>query len=530
MTSEFTLFDGFDIPADIVRSANTQVKEHTKTAFAAFLQNLEQPLIHPVLSSLSSVVGLPCSTFLCRLTAKGEYYSGARNVDTVSVIKENLTILADPEAQEPSKTVDAEKHIFALRQLCELANTAGCANDFEEWSMHHSTELHNALISCLNSENPLIIEETVVTISFLARKLHFALLKSAETLITAMIAVLAVALTPTENHIESYRKAVDFHKELVMTKSRQITFHYPRQNYEFCEPKFRVIAYIYYALADFLCNVPHPFLIHYFQCRILRRKEETRRHLLHIIYAIVKNIIELEEFAKDVCPKLEKPQERSVDQIPLVKRTFKEVTNQIPQPKTIEKDNTETPENSTYKPEFYQKDQWSNLPLKLYSEMLRTSQERNQENMNLISNAMAELKSISSVKLPSVDLTGESINPNLIESVSRRIRIDIPRSAEGAQNVENDKTTSARENGKVNKSEEKEISKREYLANNGRRIVTESPPIMDRMKVGLVSDNSFDSDKYRNDSEFIQTPNRSTVLLQKPLKSSDLKFSSGAKL
>nr|CDS29819.1 conserved hypothetical protein [Hymenolepis microstoma] len=447
MTAEFTLFKGVDIPVDIVNSANTQAKKHTKATFAAFLQNLEQPLIHPVLRSLSSVAGLPCSTFLCRLTAISEYNSGTHKVNTVAIIKENLTILADPDIQSPSKMVNSEKHISALRQLSELANTVGYAQDFEEWSMNNATELHDALISCLNSENPLIIEETAVTISFLARNLHFALLRSAETLITAMVAALAVAMTPTENHTESYRKAVELHKEFLVTKSTQLTFHYPRQDYDFYEPRFRVIGYIYYALADFLCNVPHPFLIHYFQCRILRRKEVTRTHLFRIIYAIVKNLTELEEFAKNICPRLEKAQDKSDGQTLPVNRTVNEVASSTFQPRTTEKNNTESPENSTSELEFYQRDQWSSLPSKLYLEMLRISQEGNQENVNLISNIMAELQSISPIKLPSLMLNGEGINPNLMESINRRIRIDIPKSTEGALNAENEKTVSVPENG-----------------------------------------------------------------------------------
>ncbi|VDO01545.1 unnamed protein product [Rodentolepis nana] len=477
MTAEFTLFKGVDIPVDIVSSAKTRTKEHTKNTFEAFLQNLEQPLIHPVLSSLSSVVGLPCSTFLCRLTAISEYTSGTRKVNTVAIIKENLTILADLDAQNPGKMINSEKHISVLRQLSELANTDGYAQDFEEWSMNNSTELHDTLISCLNSENPLIIEETAVTISFLARNLHFALFRSAETLITAMVAALAVAMTPTENHFESYRKAFELHKEVLMTKSIQLPFHYPRQNYDFHDPRFRVVGYIYYALADFLYNVPHPFLIHYFQCRISRRKEATRTHLFRILYAIVKNLSELEEFAKNISPRIEKQQDKSDGQTPPFNGTFNEITSPISQTKTIEKNNTESLENSTSEPEFYQRDQWSKLPSKLFLEILRTSQEGNQENVNLITNIMAELQSVSPIKLPSVMLTREGINPNLLESINRRLRIDIPKSVEGTLNAENDRTVSAPENG--------------------------------------------------IETEYVQSHNRSSVLVPKQPKLSELKFSSG---
>lgn len=528
-----------NIPAEIMREAKARAEERNKASFKEFLQDQEQSKMHSVLGSLPSVTGLPRSVYLCRLCSIGEFIPGQRKVSTISLIEGNLSVLTEfidgKQTTNVSRHSGTIKRIEALRQLCELANSTRRAKDFEEWAGRHSTQLHNAFIYCLNIENPIIVEETAVAISFLARKLHFALLKSADTLITAMVAVLAVAMTPTETHVEALRRALDFHQEMEITKTRSLTFHFPRQNYEFSEPKFRIIGYIYYALADFLYNVPHPFLIHYFQCRILRRKEMTRRLLFRILYAIVENLADLEDFAMKHCPKVEKPRAPPEVRAPPIKGIFNPFLSTATQQKSPEKDNEAESDTVMYKPDIYRKEQWENLPAKLYVEMFRAFKDRNPENQNIIANILTELKSISHVKLPTIDLTTanrlEHLKPDIMERVSRRIRIAIPKMTEGGIDAENEAGEGVeKEEGVKNDGEEND-------ENGDRRNADESVVMVKEQSVkkeqaqenseieeGTTErGSSTDSSSYQSDLVITQALNRPTILLAKPPKLSALK-------
>ncbi|KAM7539106.1 hypothetical protein Aperf_G00000054811 [Anoplocephala perfoliata] len=529
-----------NIPAEIMREAKARVEENSKTAFNKFLQHLERPLLHPVLASLPSITGLPRSVYLCRLNSIGEFIPGQRKVSTVSVIEENLNVITEfideGQIDNASRHSGMVKRIEALRQLCELANSIPQVKDFEEWARRHSTQLHNAFIYCLNIENPLVIEETAVTISFLARKLHFALLKSAETLITAMVAVLAIAMTPTETHVEALRRALDFHQEMEITKARSLAFHFPRQNYEFSEPKFRIIGYIYYALADFLYNVPYPFLIHYFQCRILRRKEMTRRYLFRILYAIIENLSDLEDFAMKHCPKVEKPKVPiEEERAPPTKPIFNPLVNTATQQKPVEKKNEAKSDSLMYKPDIYRKEQWENLPAKLYIEMFRAFKDRNPDNQNIIANILTELKSISHVKLPTIDLSTanklEQLKPDIMERVSRRIRIAIPKMTEGGSNAENEVRDDVKKEeglGNAQEGDNEDVVGKDRGGGTAlaKELSTETKPTQENpeLEEGMSEEESLaDSSSYRSDPAVMRALNRPTILLEKPPDLSILK-------
>ncbi|KAL5103391.1 hypothetical protein TcWFU_005723 [Taenia crassiceps] len=433
------------IPLGIMREAKERSMERAKEGVREFFLSLEQPQMHAVFDCLPCVVGLPRNVFLNRLASIGEYVARHRKIATLSIIEANVDAITDfideGAAASGSRRVDTVRRVEALRQLCELANTPRRSKDFDDWAKHHTTQLHNALIFCLNAENPVIVEEASLTIAFLARKFHFSLLKAAETLIAAMVTAIAVAMAPTESHVEQMRKALDFHAEMEIAKGRTLEFHFPRLNYAFTEPKFRPIGYTYYALADFLYNVPHPFLIHYFQCRILRRKEITRKHLFKILFALIENMSELEEVAKKHCPRVEKPKPQIVDKPPPGVGIFKPILTTsatvFQKPSAGKQEAADVAEEESeawmYKPEVYRKEQWEALPSKLYVEMLRACHDRNPENRNIIANIMAVLRSIAHVRLPALDLASrnklEYLRDDPTDRLSKRIRIATPKLA-----------------------------------------------------------------------------------------------------
>lgn len=552
----WTSSQNIPIPLGIMREANERTMERAKEGVREFFLGLEQPQMHSVLDCLPCVVGLPRNVFLNRLASIGEFVARHRKVATVSIIEANVGAISDfideGAVASASKRVDTVKKVEALRQLCELANTPRRLKDFDEWAKHHTTQLHNALIFCLNSENPVVAEEASLTIAFLARKLHFSLLKAAETLIAAMVTAIAVAMAPTESHVEQMRKALDFHAEMEIAKGRALEFHFPRLNYEFVEPKFRSIGYAYYALADFLYNVPHPFLIHYFQCRILRRKEMTRKHLFKILFALIENMAELEEVAKKHCPRVEKPKPQIVDKPPPGVGIFKPILAtsatafQKPSPGKQEATDEAEEESETwmYKPEVYRREQWETLPSKLYVEMLRAYNDRNPENRNIIANIMAVLRSIAHVKLPALDLTSgnklEYLKDDPTDRFSKRIRIATPKLAgsgsgevemeagveedtiqEGMKRRDSHDTTTL----KAVTSVEGEGVASTLLEQGGEAESGGGKDDYEDEGAGVgTGDSQSESASYQSDPETMRAINRPTILLSRPPKLSKLKL------
>ncbi|VDM31546.1 unnamed protein product [Hydatigera taeniaeformis] len=541
------------IPLDIMLKAKERSMARSKEGLRDFCLSLEQPQMHSVLDCLPCVVGLPRNVFLNRLASIGECVSKCRKVATVSIIETNIDAISDfideGAAASISKRVETVKRVEALRQLCELANTPRRLKDFDEWVKHHTTQLHNALIFCLNAENPVIVEEASLTIAFLARKLHFSLLKAAETLITAMVTAIAVAMAPTESHVEQMRKALDFHAEMEISKGRTLDFHFPRLNYEFVEPKFRPIGYVYYAIADFLYNVPHPFLIHYFQCRILRRKEMTRKHLFKILFALIENMGELEEFAKKHCPRVEKPKPQIVEKPPPNTGIFKPTTpsSGFPKQSSVRQGATDEAEGESetwiYKPEVYRREQWETLPSKLYVEMLRAYHDRNAENRNIIANIMAVLRSIAHVKLPALDLTSgsklEYLRDDSIDRFSKRIRIATPKLA-GSESGEAEMEAEGEEDTiqeALKKDNRDTTMLKVVLPGEGEGVASalleqskepedrsDKDDYEDEGAGAGTADSQSESASYQSDPETMRAINRPTVLLARPPKLSKLKL------
>lgn len=513
------------VPKDIVEEAKKRHNQRSLKSFRDFRTDIASAQSTSLLNSLGSVVGLPRNSFLERIASIGEYVN-PRKVPVVSVIEANINLLTDymDHGGGHPKYVGTIQKTEALRQLSEIANTPTKLPDFESWTRVHTSSLHNALIFCLNIDNTSIVEEACIAITILARKLGFNMLKGAEQLVTGLVTALAVAMGPTESHTEQLRKALDFHAEIEMAKARPLEFHYPRVDYELEEPKFRTIGYIYFALADLFMSLPHPFLIHYFVCRILRRKEMTRTYLFKIFFAICDNLAELEERAREMCPHIDKPKPQKEEK-PAQKRVFNALS--FPTTSTLQMDakaasnkpgtsgkdtatrdnDDESSESWMYKPDMYRKELWESLPQKLYTEMMRIYSDRNQENQNLIVNIMTVLRSISSVKLPLFDENMfhklEFLNLDVAEK-GKHIRIATPKVSEAVQQpVTNPETPKVTEQFKP----ETELIP----------PVEKVPRTSDVASADEVKTNSGGSlsvpSSYQSDSDAIKNINRPTVLL-----------------
>ncbi|VDD82994.1 unnamed protein product [Mesocestoides corti] len=508
-------FYNANIPEDVVKEAVKRRTKQSNDAFKEFLTGLEKTQTNAVVKCLPSIVGLPRRVFLGRLASIGEYIT-TKKVSTVNLVEGNMSLITDyiDEGRVGAgKRVGTIKKVEALRQLCEVANTPTRLKDLEEWAKSHTSRLYNALIYCLNVENVVVVEEACITIAFLARKLHFTLLSGAENMVTALVSAMAFAMSPTESHAEKLRKALDFHAEMEMAKGRTLEFHFPRLDYGLEEPKFRLIGYVYFTLADFLYNIPHPFLIHYFQCRILRRKEMTRTHLFKIFFAICDNLVELEENAKELCPRVKKPPPKPVTKpTPLLGLDSKKVP---PMKKTTgggkQKEDEKDSDPFMYKPEIYRKEQWDALPPKLYTEMFRAYNDRNPENRNIISSTMTVLRSVSHVKLPAFDASLiqklEFLNAESLERGNKHIRIATP-----AKPAENE-LGNLEESGAVQKEE-----------GNADRPAVTVPTLLDeaaneevRDESKALSDDSQSlSSSLESNLEVRRNINRPTVLLSRP--------------
>ncbi|VDN33211.1 unnamed protein product [Dibothriocephalus latus] len=238
-----------------------------------FLRELSHSVTNPLLDSLPSVNGIPRNAFLYRFAAVSPFTT-TRKLNMSSYLDGLISLLSEAteEGRESSRppATSCEKY-DALRQLREIAA-----------SEKYSAQIYSE-----------IVIEACFTIAFLARRFHFELYDEMDSLIGALVRMVAVGMVPLENHVTLYREEADRHKDREMVSSRPLAFHFPRMRVKFAESQQRMVGIFYYTIADLLYSLPWPKLILFFECRIFRRKEMTRSLLFGILTSICMNLREL---------------------------------------------------------------------------------------------------------------------------------------------------------------------------------------------------------------------------------------------
>lgn len=343
----------------------------SKQEFKSFVDGVLEKGTNPLLNSLITVSGCTRDVFLQRLTAQAEFeHVTNKTLDTI--IQETISELSNLSKTEndyvfgPTKPTNCRRYDL-FRVLCEIASTSEHRPIFVEWCRNNSGSLCEMIVENLSLENPGVSIEACVCIASLARILRYSLFKGIELVIAAMIRIISIAMLPLESHISAFRAAQEVFTDAQILSTKPLTFHFAPLSLNFQECKFKLIGFCYFTTADLIWSIPHPKIIHFFQCRILRRKEITRLHLLQILASVVECLPELRrEAAKVTAEYAPEPEKQFLD------------------------------EHNT----LYDQDSWKNLPVTMYAELLRIYNDPNMRNEGLIRGMLPVLKAHSGVNLP----------------------------------------------------------------------------------------------------------------------------------
>ncbi|VDL95215.1 unnamed protein product [Schistocephalus solidus] len=333
-----------------------------KAKYEKFLRDLSARVTNPVLDSLPSVNGIPRSAFLYRFAAVSPFIT-SRKLNMASYLDSLINLLAETveEGREASKTpsTSCEKY-DALRQLREIAASDTYSVQMSDYIRSHPGEINRMIIHILDFSHTEVAIEACFTIAFLARRFHFELYDEMDSLIAALVRMVAVGMVPLENYVTLYREEADRHKDREMVSSRALPFYFQRMPVEFSECQHRMVGMLYYTIADLLFSLPWPKLILFFECRIFRRKEMTRTLLFDILASLCMNLRELRNEADRLSKITPPPQAESA------------VTAGL----------------------------WDDLPANMYLELLRACNDKNPKNSALIEGMMSILRASAPVKLP----------------------------------------------------------------------------------------------------------------------------------
>lgn len=367
------------IPNEILQEAEARHYKRSKEAFRNFMEKKCASSNNVILDNLPSINGLPLSAFLRRMHGF-EPLTRHGLIPVHKILEEEVAKLMDTtyvsENGTSTPSVSSQDKLMAIRTLCKLSVDPKDYEKMAEWLVHNAGLLNEAIAASLSSECRDLLQELCVGIAFLARQFRFQLYDKLELVIAALVRAMAIALIPWESYVENFRDAKERHNDLELARGRQFIFHHPRMEYQFHETNHRVLGYIYYTLGDLLFSCPSPKLIHFFECRIFRRKEMTRNLLFIILHVVVINLPEIQSEAEELFNVGRQPSSVSV----------------VP-------DRSLTPLMSR-RGKIYSEAMWNELPANLYADIIRVYNDRNRANKVLINEIMAILRSQAPDKVP----------------------------------------------------------------------------------------------------------------------------------
>ncbi|TPP39698.1 hypothetical protein FGIG_08336 [Fasciola gigantica] len=365
-----------DVPANLIQEATERYRKRAKEQFRAFLDEKYKEMNNIILENLPSINGLPLNAFLNRM--RGVIPLGHHTPSTLQkMLDDELERLnnANHDPAIESKLTHEDK-IQAVRTFCRAAADPKDRDIYSTWLGSNVASLNEALANCLGTEHRDLTQETCFTIAYLARQFHFQMNDKLDLVIAALVRAMAMALIPWESYVEQYREAKERHNDIELARGRTVAFHHPRMEYQFSEVNHGVLGCIYYTLGDLLFSCPIPKLIHFFECRIFRRREMTRNLLFTILHVVVVNLTELKAEAERLSS------------------LAKQATAT-----TIRGSDRAGPLTSR-RGKLYSESMWSELPANLYSDIIRVYNDRNRANKVLINEIMALLRAHAPEKLP----------------------------------------------------------------------------------------------------------------------------------
>ncbi|KAG5443850.1 hypothetical protein CSKR_202883 [Clonorchis sinensis] len=367
------------VPGEILREAEERYHRRAKEHFKKYLKDENEKMNNVILDSLPSVNGYPLSAFLSRMRG---YTPLIRHGMTPleKILEEKIADLSDmsqtSEDGYNKLKVSSREKICAMRTICKLAVDEDDRERMGNWLANNAGLLNEAVAASLATECRDLLQELSIGISFLARQFRFRLYDKLELVIAGLVRSMAIVLVPWETYVEQFRDAKEHHNDLELARGRQLVFHHPRIEYQFHEANHRVLGCIYYTLGDLLFSCPSPKLIHFFECRIFRRKEMTRNFLFTILNVVVTNLSEIQSEAEQLANVEKQPSSVSIiagrSVTPLMSRRRK----------------------------IYSEALWNELPANLYADIIRVYNDRNRANKVLINEIMAVLRSHAPDKLP----------------------------------------------------------------------------------------------------------------------------------
>lgn len=355
------------VAGSMEKMAAQKARQAAEKKFHKFLAKVHVDHGNVVLESLACAIGMPVYVFIRRMASCEPFTTNDSDFSIYSFIENNLDCLddyqGDDETQIDKPKMEPVLKFKSLKNLCMLAQSKNTFNQMKFWVQKNAGRLNTILIGCVDVEDRALSMEACYTIAFLARKFNFHMMKGLQIVIAGLVRALAICMILEETNTEIYRVALDRHTDLTTAKGRALPFHPPIFAYRFEDVHHQLIACIYYTLADILFSVPHPSLLHFYACRIFRRKEMTRTMLFHIMEAVTDNLPDMEIEAKRLC-------------------------NQFDE----KKDDTELLE-------MYQSNEWHNLPELVYTNLLRVYIDLNVVNKQLITNILNMLRTYAPKRL-----------------------------------------------------------------------------------------------------------------------------------
>ncbi|CAL8075325.1 unnamed protein product [Calicophoron daubneyi] len=379
MTSSVAILFAMDtrnVPAPILQEADARYHKRAKEQYKAYMGKQYEKLCNVVIENLPSINGLPLSAYLNRMRGVMPMFRlGTTPLESLIETDVSKLIEADSGSSSDGK-VTAQEKVQAIRNLCRYAADPKDADVFSNWLGTNAHTLNEGIANSLGTDNRDLMQELCFGVAYLTRAFRFGMHDKLELVIAALVRAMALALIPWENYVEQFRDAKERHNDIELARGRPIVFHYPRMEYLFSEVNHRVLGCIYYTLGDILFNCPTPKLIHFFECRIFRRKEMTRNLLFTILHVVVINLTDLQSEAEHLAD-LEK----------------KSGLGAKPMGRT-------TSPLSSRRGKPYSESMWNDLPGTLYADIIRVYNDRNRANKVLINEIMAMLRALAPEKLP----------------------------------------------------------------------------------------------------------------------------------
>lgn len=370
--SRRSLLHSGHVGSELFSVANEKHRSRSEQGYESYLNEIFPGITNPVLDSLSTVNGFNRNAYLNRIASVSPFI----NVHALNLRMEIEKVMAT--IGTATQMEDVEKHAASIsakyegfRFLCEIAASDQYVEVLRTWVHDNPKQIPEMIVHNLTFDQYSIAIEACITIAYLVRRLHFNLLESMDLIIAAMVRMIAIAMVPLESYVASHHQATEKHADLEMVRNRTIPFHFVKFQPSFSEIYHRLVCVLYFSIADILFNVPCPKLIHFFECRIFRRKEMTRTILFNILHSVTINLPEL-RFEAERLSNLATEQPREL---------FQAI-------------NTQTPAGN------FNASVWDDLPANMYIELMRVYNDQNAINNELITSMFTLLKVHAPIKLP----------------------------------------------------------------------------------------------------------------------------------